>query len=90
MTFFIVEEPPQGWALDRVECEDLEGVIVEDIPGGVSIECVDPGETVVTCTFYNVPSARAVPTLSQWGLVAAAVGLGLIGFIAFRRRAVKA
>ena len=88
--FKIVEEPPEGWFLDHVDCEDLDGVIVEYIPGGVSVECVDPGETVATCTFFNAPTVRNIPTLSQWGLVAAAVGLGLIGFIAYRRRAVKA
>jgi len=89
VTFFFVEEPPQGWALDHVECVDTDDVIVEDIPGGVSIECVEPGETIVTCTFFNKQRAENVPTLSQWGLVAAAVGLGLLGFIAYRRRAVK-
>ena len=30
-----------------------------------------------------------VPTLSQWGMIATVAGLGLIGFIAVRRRAVR-
>ena len=37
------------------------------------------------CSGFN-PIQRAVPTLSEWGLIATAVVLGFIGFIMIRRR----
>jgi len=37
------------------------------------------------------PETNAIPTLSEWGMIAAAAGMGLVGvFFAVRRRAVKA
>ena len=35
-------------------------------------------------------SARNVPTLSEWGLIAMAAGLGILGFMVIRRRKVTA
>jgi hypothetical protein len=90
VTFSFIEEPPQGWVLDRVECENLSGnIIVENVEEGIILECVNPDQESGLCTFFNRRSAENIPTLSQWGLIAAAVGLGLIGFIAYRRRAIK-
>jgi len=34
------------------------------------------------------PDARIIPTLSQWGLIAMAGVLGIVGFMVMRRRAV--
>lgn len=45
-------------------------------------ECTDSG----VCT---VPE-RAVPTMSEWGMIATAGVLGIIGFIAIRRRKLAA
>ena len=36
------------------------------------------------------PGVRPIPTLSEWGLIAMALVLGIVGFIAVRRRMVKA
>lgn len=35
-------------------------------------------------------TTRAIPTLSEWGLIAMALALGMIGFIVIRKRTVKA
>ncbi|GJM14830.1 MAG: hypothetical protein DHS20C13_01570 [Thermodesulfobacteriota bacterium] len=41
---------------------------------------------------FRIISAQvaAVPTLSEWGMIATVAGLGLIGFIVVRRRAIRA
>ncbi len=44
-----------------------------------------------TCTGFKLePGIRNVPTLSEWGLIAMAGILGIIGFIVIRRRKVTA
>lgn len=42
----------------------------------------------VTCTW--VPTARPIPTLSQWGLIAMAGLIGIIGLLAVRRKKLAA
>ena len=49
-----------------------------DLKGSIAIEGVDP------CVIPQIP------TLSEWGLVALAGVLGIVGFIVARRRMVKA
>jgi hypothetical protein len=81
----IVESVPEGWTLENVECSDSALVIVTPIENGISLDCL--GGTEITCTFTNVISARPIPTLSEWGMIAAAGGLALIGvFFAVRRK----
>ena len=43
-----------------------------------------------SCGVKQVDSEVAVPTLSEWGLIAMAAILGIVGFIVARRRMVKA
>jgi len=83
----IVELPTPGWHLGNVLCES-EGLTITDIPGGVLVECTGPNGGSGSCTFINLPgSVTDVPTLSEWGMIAAAAGLGLVGvFFAVRRR----
>lgn len=87
---FVEEVPPPGWVVDDIVCSEIEGIIFTIVRNGVEIECEDFMGTVETnCTFFNVPgsSAASVPTLSEWGMIAAAAGLGLVGvFFAVRRR----
>ena len=87
----IVELPTPGWHLDNVVCE-TEGLTITDIPGGVLVECTGPNGGSGSCTFINLPgTASNIPTLSEWGMIAAAVGLGLVGvFFAVRRRKARA
>lgn len=87
----IREEFFRGWILDNVECSDSVLVDVTPIENGVSLDCL--GGTEITCTFTNVrgSSATNIPTLSEWGMIAAAVGLALIGvFFAVRRKRAQA
>lgn len=88
----ITEQPTPGWVLQDVECTDSPGFDTTFIPGGVTVLCTTQSEASITCTFINVPGApENIPTLSEWGMISAAVGLVLIGvFFAVRRRAVKA
>jgi hypothetical protein len=79
-----IEDPFEGWELVDIDCEGDPGIAVTIIENGVSAHCDSQGFT--TCTFTNrrVP---AIPTLSEWGMIAAAGGLALVGvFFAVRRR----
>jgi len=82
----ITEVPVDGWRFGGIECDPGGGVeILEVTSDGWTEQCVNPNfETF--CTITNVP-ASTIPTLSEWGMIAAAAGLGLIGvFFAVRRR----
>jgi len=80
----VTEEIPLGWQLDGIECTDVPGVEVTDTPNGVNIDCVSAG--AISCNFTNSIPPRPIPTLSEWGLIAMAGVLGIIGLLALRRR----
>lgn len=84
--FELVEETMPGWILEDVQCDDVPGINVSFIENGISLDCIQ--SNVITCTFTNViGSVSNVPTLSEWGMIAAAAGLALVGvFFAVRRR----
>jgi hypothetical protein len=86
----IVEDFFPGWILSDVECSDAPGVDVTSIEKGVALDCLEPSE--ITCTFTNVSGLVSnVPTLSEWGMIAAAGGLALIGvFFALRKKKAQA
>jgi len=86
VTATVVEELPPGWVLVDVECE-TENVSVSDIGNGVEIFC-SPNGGAAQCAFFNALQTQ-VPTLSEWGMIAAAAGLGLVGvwFVIRRKKA---
>ena len=94
----VTEEVPPGWILDNIVCTEPGGVcggpclIITEVPNGLTFRCL--GETglagLVNCTFFNVREAAEVPTLSEWGLIAMAGILGIVGFMVLRRRKVTA
>jgi len=87
----VLEEVTPGWVLDEVECSDPQGVNINILENGVTIECLTLAE--VTCNFLNsmeAIEATDVPTLSEWGLIAMAGVLGIVGFMVMRRRKVPA
>jgi len=88
--FELVEDTIPGWVLEDVQCGDVPGINVSFIEDGVSLDCIQ--SNVVTCTFTNVRgSISNIPTLSEWGTIAAAVGLALVGvFFAVRRKRIHA
>jgi len=83
----IIEQNTPGWILTDVDCDPISGFSITSIPGGIATECIAPGET--TCTFVNSRGPTNIPTLSEWGMMAAAGGLILVGvfFMLYRRRA---
>jgi hypothetical protein len=84
----ITEQPTPGWTLVDVGCVTNPGFDFEFIPGGVIVLCTTQSEASTTCTFFNSPNAGTnIPTLSEWGMIAAAGGLVLVGvFFAVRKR----
>ena len=84
----VTEQVPPGWILDDIQCSE-EGLDISDVENGVTITCL----TIVLeagCTFFNVRVTTNVPTLSEWGLIAMAGILGIVGFMVIRRRKVNA
>jgi len=83
----VVEEPLEGWTLADIECQDVPGISTTFIENGVILNCnAQTSEINIECDFVNVrPSA--IPTLSEWGMIAAAAGLAMVGiFFAIRKR----
>jgi hypothetical protein len=84
VTFTELDNP--GWVLADVSCESNAGVNVTFVENGVTIECLDAGGEA-ECVWTNIRPSRPIPTLSEWGMISAAVGLGLVGvFFAVRRK----
>ncbi len=83
----ITEQPVPGWQLEDVLCLN-EGVLITDIENGIAAECVGPNTGGAECTFVNVPGVNEnIPTLSEWGMIAAAAGLVIVGvFFAIGRK----
>lgn len=86
----LTELPNPGWVLADKSCETGPGVTVTEVEGGFTFDCLSPSDIVQgECTFVNVRAVAPIPTLSEWGMIAAAAGLGLVGvFFAVRRRRV--
>lgn len=83
----VTELPREGWVLEEATCFFLDGASAVEIENGVRVLCTEGGEfNGANCIFRNrlIPD---VPTLSEWGMISAAAGLGLIGvFFAVRRK----
>lgn len=86
----ITEEPQDGYVFAGIECDSDEGIVIQEIRGGFTVDCIDVGATA-SCVITNVPVTRPIPTLSEWGMIAATAGLGLVGvFFAMKRRKARA
>ena len=92
VTMVLTEEDiPVGWSLDDVTCGDATGLTFEIIDNVVMINCPNVG--FMSCTFTNIfrPSVVSdIPAVSEWGLIAMAGILGIVGFMVMRRRKVTA
>jgi len=88
--FDITEQVASGWVLESIQC-DSDGpveITVNEDSNSVEIKCID-SIALFQCEFHNVlaPVELAqVPTLSEWGLIAMASLLGIVGLIVDRRR----
>jgi len=100
-TVTITEELPPGWELDNIECTEGStncggqgifvpclSITIDEETNSITAFCddIDTG----SCTFTNVRIPRDVPTLSEWGLIAMAGVLGIVGFMVMRRKKVTA
>ena len=84
--------PDFGCCQFESECADIEGNQEEE-------ECIGKGGEVfpgqiclqndMLCT-GNEPVSRNIPTFSEWGLIAMAGILGLVAFMAIRKRKASA
>ena len=76
-----------GWDLVNITCETGPGISAVVENGTLTLECLEPDDSVQgECVFTNVMGTN-IPTLSEWGMIAAALGLGLVGvFYAVKRR----
>jgi hypothetical protein len=82
----VTQDPEDGFILADVECDTTSGIQVTEVENGVALDCVTQSAEG-TCTFINRPVEANIPTLSQWGMIAAVIGLGLIAvFFAIRRK----
>ena len=90
-TTTVTEEVPPGWILDvdEEECTGDADIFIFNEPNGLRFNCESDNATV-TCTFFNVKLPTNIPTLSEWGLIAMAGVLGIIGLLAIRRRKITA
>lgn len=87
VTTTITEDPQNGYIFGGIECDAGPGVVITEIPNGFTIECINVVEGTASCVIFNILASRPIPTLSEWGMISAAAGLGLIGvFFALRRR----
>lgn len=86
----VTELPLEGWTLRNIECEGDSGISFRIGDDGFRAVCNSDG-SFATCTFFNERVVSNIPTLSEWGMIAAAAGLGLIGlFFALNRRKTQA
>ncbi len=77
-----------GWVLRDIDCENINNMNITKVGSGISFECLQNGG-FASCTFIN-SQTEAIPTISQWGLVALVLGLGAVGYFVIRRRQVSA
>jgi hypothetical protein len=83
----VTEEPQAGWLFGGIDWDAGPGIVVENNNQGFTIQCVNAIEGETVCTIVNVLEPRPIPTLSEWGMISAAAGLGFIGvFFAMRKR----
>ena len=61
---------------------------IADVTNSNTTAGVREGDGLVVLTFTPIPAT--IPTLSEWGLVAMAGILGIVGFLVIRRRKVTA
>jgi hypothetical protein len=80
----VTEMVPEDWKLVDIKCSGI-GVEIVPIENGQNFTCLKIFD-MASCTFENEGPPPSVPTLSQWGLIAMAGILGIVGFMVIRRR----
>jgi len=91
--YTITETVPEDWILQKIVCDGDADFNQDRNIDSVEITCNSTGD--VNCVFSNrripqPPPPAPIPTLSEWGLIAMAGALGLIGYMVIRRRKASA
>jgi hypothetical protein len=89
----ITEGPTPGFVLDSVVCSGFSApVVITELDNGIEAACNSAGDEGI-CTFLNVRGVTPtnIPTLSEWGTIATAACLMLVGvfFAVYRKLAAK-
>ena len=80
----VTELPTAGWMLEDIDCV-TDGPVTFSVSGNsVTIDCLD-ATGLIQCEFTNVPGLRAVPAITELGLLFTALILGIAGFLFVRR-----
>ena len=83
----ITEVAQEDWELADIQCTASPNMTFTKLENGFQAGCLVSGtDSGVVCTFLNRPSPDNIPILSQWGFIALAVALGIIGVVVFRKR----
>lgn len=80
----VTEVVPEDWTLVEIDCGSRGLLDIVLIENGIFLESCEDGEAV--CNFVNELEVRPIPTLSQWGLIATAAVLGIVGVVVYSRR----
>jgi len=83
----VSENVPSGWRLTNVICGAVSQGFNIFVNGDNQLvaNCIEFG--AAQCFFVNEVTGTNIPTLSEWGMIAAAAGLMIVGvFFAVRRR----
>ncbi len=93
-SLIVIEAPFPGWKLDELFCILPPDINVDFADRSVELTCVGSETSMAgTCNFFNAEGTEtaAIPTLSEWGMIAAAGVLGLVGvYFVIRRRKAQA
>ena len=91
--FFFLALPVKGNAQQQTPlcCQNTANSCEDNDGEAIAIKCDSQGDAVFNAicnenTGRCIAEPRDVPTLSEWGLIAMAGVLGLIGFMVIRRR----
>jgi hypothetical protein len=85
----VTETVPPGWYIADIDCFN-NGIAIVESGNGIVATCPGDFFRSAECVFVNVNPAD-IPTLSEWGMIAAAAGLGLVGvWFAIRKRKERA
>lgn len=85
-TVTVTQLPLPGWTLANIDCEGDDGILFDITDNGFTAECDTGDFPMGHCTFFNERTVANIPTLSEWGMIAMAGILGVVGFMVMRRK----
>jgi hypothetical protein len=89
-TVTVTALPLPGWRLADIDCEGDDGILFDITDNSFTAECDTGDFSTGACTFFYERAVANIPTLSEWGLIAMAGLMGIVGFMIIRRKKVTA